>query len=212
MGRGDGRAAKSGRAAPGSRAAAGQSEGSRGGDADACSPTHLPHVRPAARSTDAARALPLLRDTALAAAGAPEPESREWSRSGQSGLRTRAQGGVHRGHRGPGEAAPCSPSSPVPTNAPREQHRANLGPLFPGEARSSPQQRPGFRRQHSAPSLLGLRHLAGGGKNTVRMRISGLPASPVLRRGDWNTQPWLAATLWPCGPASSSCRVSYRYL
>lgn len=45
-------------------------------------------------------------------------------------------------------------------------------------ARSSPQQRLGFRRRHSAPSLFGLRHLVGGGKNTVRMRVRRLPASP----------------------------------
>lgn len=117
----------------GVRAAAGQS---RGGSRRRRLQPHSPARRPprGRRSTDAARALPLLRDaaSAAAAAGAPEPESGKWSRSGQSGLRTRAPGGVHRGTRGPGKAVRGSPSSPVPDRASREQHRAHLGPLFPG--------------------------------------------------------------------------------
>lgn len=138
----------------------------RAGDAKARSLTHLPDARPEARSTGDAWAL--LPDTAPAAAGAPGPESRGWYRSRQSGYRTRAQGDVHRGRRAPGKA---SPSSPAANSASREQHRASLSPLPPGPSpEASPKQRPGFRRLHPAPSLLGLRHLVGGGKNTMRTR------------------------------------------
>lgn len=79
-----------------------EGERSRGRTPDACSLTHLPDVRPAARSTDAAGALPLLRDTGFAAAGAPEPKSVKWSRSGQSGLGTRAREAYIGGSGSPG--------------------------------------------------------------------------------------------------------------
>lgn len=173
VGRGDKGTAESGRAPLGSGATAGQRR--------QCSRlTHLPDVRPAARTTDAAWALPLLRDTAAAAAaaaGAPGPESIGWCRSRQNGDRTRAQRGVHRGRRGSGKAT-CFTF--LTSNQQRFPGTASCRPrpAAPGPSPAAPpQQRPGFRRPHSAPSLLALRHLVGGGKNVARMRaqIAGAP-------------------------------------
>lgn len=176
MGRGDKRAAESGRTA----ACSGGAKSRRlagGGDANVCSLTHLPDARPAARSTGAARELPLMRDNAAFAA--PGPEGREWYRSGQSGYRTQAQGGVHRGHSG--RQPRLHLFHQYPTTLPGDSIAPTSARCSRAFARSSPQQRPGFRRQHPAPSLLGLRHLVGGGKNTARMRACSASRSPAKR-------------------------------
>ncbi|KFO22014.1 hypothetical protein H920_16593 [Fukomys damarensis] len=134
----------------------------------------LTGTRLTARSTGAAWALPLLRNTApasAAAAGAPVPGSRGWYGSGQSGDGTVALGGVHRGCRRPVKAAPYSTfltgsQRRFPGTASRQLRPVAPGPL----PEVPPKQRPGFRRPHSAPSLFGFRHLVGGGRDTMRMR------------------------------------------
>lgn len=183
-----------------------------GGDTNPCCFTHLPDVRPAARSTDASQALPHLRDTAFATAGAPEPESREWYRSGQSGLQTWAQGGVHRGHWWPGKATPCTACSTASNNASREQHRTKLSPLFPGLRSQLPLAAAGFPAATLRPSLLGLRHLVGGGKNTVRLRVGRQPAFRRPEKRGLCCAAALAAALPSCGPCSPSCGLQDFYL
>lgn len=188
-----------GRGGPSSGGADGRVAG--GGDAGACSLTHLPDARPAARSTDAARALPLLRDTAFAAAGAPEPGRGKWSRAGKAASGPEPWEAYIGGSGGPGREVVVHLPHRYPTALPGNSIAPTSARCSRAFARSSPQQRPGFRQQHSAPSLLGLRHLVGGGKSTVRLRIRRPPASPAPRGLHCAAALASAAALRPCSPS-----------